>query len=289
MNRTNCRCSAHGVCRYFAPQALAALAATTLTAFASGASLGSDPANDVPERIEAQALFLTDASGNRRGFLGMNGEQEPMLSITDPQGATRVMVALVNDPETPHHALLNLTCQDQYAELGVNDAWRSYVHLTDQAGKLRLAISTGASRILSNAATDWGNEAWPTVVSLAATGAVRCVFVATPDGGACEVFNEAQRCVLRAGAGASNGKSLPTLPAPVRAFTPKGPIALQLFGDEDTQVRFRDIQLCRDPGKLPALVDLGAADKVRAPAEQQRAVFLDSPESRAPWMTAIVR
>ena len=172
-------------------------------------AVGGEPKDDIPERIEAKALLLRGADAKLWGIFGMDGQEDPqaMLDLRSGNGGeSGLTVALQHHEDTPNHVVLNLTSGKQYAELGVNDRWGSFLHFTDQEGNLRLGFSTRSQEAMGGAAAKWGNDAWPVFYTRAKNGDFRCLFIATPKGGRCEVYNAENDLVFQHGAGAPRGE-----------------------------------------------------------------------------------
>jgi hypothetical protein len=160
----------------------------------------------VPERIEARAFLLRGTDKKLRGIFGMDGQSDPqpsLLLMSGRGGESGLIVALQHHEDTPNHVVLHLTSGKQFLQLGANDRWGSFLHLSDLDGNVRLGISTRAQFVLEGEASRWGKEAWPVVHARSKDDKIRCLFLATPEGGRCEVYNAASRRVFALGARAS--------------------------------------------------------------------------------------
>ena len=178
----------------------AALIAVVLGGFAASAAHSGGQGEEVPERIEAQALLLKDAGGRLWGILGMAPNQEPMLSLNDSQNKDKVIVALMDHPDTPNYALLQVTCGEQFVELGTNSKWGPFLHVTDRAGNPRIVFSTKAQESLGGLVAKWGKGPWPTILTTGPDGGTAALLLVTPTGGISEAYNARHKCIFHRGA-----------------------------------------------------------------------------------------
>ncbi len=182
---------------------------------------GDDTPTPIPERTEAKAFLVKDTSGHLWGIFGMGvqDEPEPMLKL-HPNSESGILITLFDTPTTPRQVVLDMKVGEQYMQLGNNDKWGSFLHLTDSAGRLRLVFSTRAQTALGGDAARWGNDPWPVMYAMSATGTPRALFAATPKGGVCEVFDNRNRIVFRHGVGARDVRA--DSPTPSYIAPPSG-------------------------------------------------------------------
>lgn len=191
--------------------------------FVTGATCAEDESTGsvVHERIEARAFLVKDATGYLWGVLGMDARAEPEPALLlNPPGESGLIVATLDAESTPRHVAFHLYAKKQFIEFGNNGKWGSFLHLADSAGQLRLGFSTRAQTALDGEAATWGDDPWPVVCVRNANGEIRSLFVATPEGGHCEVFDDRNRSVFRHGArardvrdAATSTPAAPTVPA----------------------------------------------------------------------------
>lgn len=182
---------------------------------------GDEKPTSIPERTEAKAFLVKDTSGHLWGIFGMGvqDEPEPMLML-HPVGESSILITLLDEPITPRQVVLDMKVGKQYTQLGNNDKWGSFLHLTDLAGRPRLVLSTRAQKALGGDAAAWGDGPWPCMYAMSATGNPRSLFAATPKGGVCEVYDDRNRVVFRHGVGARDVRA--DSPTPAHVAPPSG-------------------------------------------------------------------
>ncbi len=182
---------------------------------------GDDTPMPIPERTEAKAFLLKDTGGQLWGIFGMGvqDEPEPMLML-NPNSESGILITLLDEPITPRQVVLDMKVGKRYMQLGNNDRWGSFLHLTDSVGRLRLVFSTRAQTALGGDAAGWGDGPWPCMYAMSATGTPRALFAATPKGGVCEVYDNRNQVVFRHGVGAREVRT--DTPTPSHIAPPSG-------------------------------------------------------------------